>query len=240
MTERRDADQRRTDPRRTDAARDPVDREPITEAILDLQRSAGNRAVREILSAEEPGGSPAVRLRDAVRASRTAAGPEFGFDVQRDLKGSGPTAKLPGGGGRTLRFGSRGADVAALQAALGVGADGIFGSQTFAAVVAFQRSAGLAADGIVGPQTRAALSGAAIGGATKGGAVGAGIGGEAGGGGAGAKVGGGPGGGSKVAGGGAGPAEFGFDGEPSKLGAEGSTTKVAEPIEDETGLSKLG
>ncbi|MGC4120761.1 MAG: peptidoglycan-binding domain-containing protein [Myxococcales bacterium] len=63
-----------------------------------------------------------------------------------------------------LSIGSRGADVSRLQNALksagyNVGtADGIFGSQTRAAVASFQRSQGLQADGIVGNRTSGALS----------------------------------------------------------------------------------
>ncbi|TMJ94479.1 MAG: peptidoglycan-binding protein [Actinobacteria bacterium] len=59
---------------------------------------------------------------------------------------------------RLLHFGSRGSAVAAIQRALGIPADGIFGPQTRAAVVAFQREHGLVVDGIVGPQTRGALA----------------------------------------------------------------------------------
>jgi peptidoglycan hydrolase-like protein with peptidoglycan-binding domain len=50
-----------------------------------------------------------------------------------------------------------GVDVAAVQAALGVTADGVFGPQTRRAVKRFQRANGLTVDGIVGPQTLAAL-----------------------------------------------------------------------------------
>jgi hypothetical protein len=58
-------------------------------------------------------------------------------------------------GGRTSRRGGGG--VRALQRALGLTADGIFGSQTEAAVRRFQRRHGLVADGVVGPMTRRAL-----------------------------------------------------------------------------------
>jgi peptidoglycan hydrolase-like protein with peptidoglycan-binding domain len=50
-----------------------------------------------------------------------------------------------------------GVDVAAVQRALGVSADGVFGPQTRRAVKRFQRANGLTVDGIVGPQTLAAL-----------------------------------------------------------------------------------
>jgi peptidoglycan hydrolase-like protein with peptidoglycan-binding domain len=48
-------------------------------------------------------------------------------------------------------------DVRALQQALGVPADGVFGPQTQRAVKRYQRRHGLTVDGIVGPQTRQAL-----------------------------------------------------------------------------------
>jgi peptidoglycan hydrolase-like protein with peptidoglycan-binding domain len=65
----------------------------------------------------------------------------------------------------TLRRGSRGSPVADLQRRLGAAgfsagaADGIFGSNTDAAVRAFQRSRGLGVDGIVGSRTWGALLG---------------------------------------------------------------------------------
>lgn len=59
---------------------------------------------------------------------------------------------------RTIKFGSRGADVIYLQTKLGVRPnDGIFGPITRRAVIKFQKSRGLVADGIVGPKTWAAL-----------------------------------------------------------------------------------
>ena len=66
-------------------------------------------------------------------------------------------------GSQTLRLGSTGADVKALQRKLvdkgfNPGAiDGKFGNGTQAAVMAYQRSEGLLADGVVGPRTRGML-----------------------------------------------------------------------------------
>src|SRR3954447_10925511 len=59
--------------------------------------------------------------------------------------------------GGMLRKGDRGPAVAAVQRALGIPADGVFGPQTKRAVKAFQAAHGLEVDGIVGPMTRAAL-----------------------------------------------------------------------------------
>jgi lysozyme family protein len=52
---------------------------------------------------------------------------------------------------------SSGSSVTALQQALGIPADGIYGPQTRKAVRRFQRANGLTVDGIAGPQTLAAL-----------------------------------------------------------------------------------
>lgn len=56
-----------------------------------------------------------------------------------------------------LQKGATGPDVVALQARLGIPADGTFGSDTEAAVKAFQGRAGLVVDGIVGAYTWRAL-----------------------------------------------------------------------------------
>lgn len=61
-------------------------------------------------------------------------------------------------GARVLRLGCpSGDDVAWLQRAIGVKADGIFGPMTQAAVAAWQRDQGILSDGIVGPGTWRAL-----------------------------------------------------------------------------------
>ncbi len=94
-----------------------------------------------------------------------------------------PAAGSSGGSGPTLRSGSRGPAVKALQQRLTQlgfntkGADGGFGPNTAAAVRAFQRSRGLGADGVVGPATWNKLGikvagGASSGGVSGGGAVG--------------------------------------------------------------------
>jgi lysozyme len=68
-----------------------------------------------------------------------------------------PAAKPGGWCTRLLKNGCRGDDVKELQRRLGVGADGVFGANTEAAVKAFQKKKGLGCDGCVGPKTLAAL-----------------------------------------------------------------------------------
>lgn len=58
-----------------------------------------------------------------------------------------------------LRKGDRGPAVAAVQRALGISADGVFGPQTKRAVKQFQARNELEVDGVVGPITRGALNG---------------------------------------------------------------------------------
>jgi len=71
---------------------------------------------------------------------------------------AGGGAALAAGGSTTLLHrGSHGSTIAAVQRALGIPADGVYGAQTRRAVMAFQREHGLIVDGIVGPQTLGAL-----------------------------------------------------------------------------------
>jgi peptidoglycan hydrolase-like protein with peptidoglycan-binding domain len=141
--------------RSADLAR--AEKAPAEDALRDLQRQAGNKAVADLLSqqpAQREPSSPGIRLRDALRANRTPVQREFGLALQRIGKDD---LKQPG---RLLRRGDRGSDVATVLQLLGVNADGIFGRQTRAKVVEFHGSAGLAADGIVGPLTWSALTSA--------------------------------------------------------------------------------
>ena len=75
-------------------------------------------------------------------------------------------AVAAGGGTGTQAVQSAGSSVSALQQALGIPADGIYGPQTRRAVRAFQARNGLVVDGIAGPQTLGALGLASGGGST--------------------------------------------------------------------------
>lgn len=75
------------------------------------------------------------------------------LDRARPAPAPAPAAARP-----TVRLRDRGPAVAALQRALRLPDDGVFGPKTDAAVKAFQRRAGLVADGVVGPKTWGAVS----------------------------------------------------------------------------------
>jgi peptidoglycan hydrolase-like protein with peptidoglycan-binding domain len=73
---------------------------------------------------------------------------------------AGAGAALASGGSSSsdlLRVGAKGATISAVQRALGIPADGVYGPRTRRAVMSFQRVHGLIVDGIVGPQTLSAL-----------------------------------------------------------------------------------
>jgi peptidoglycan hydrolase-like protein with peptidoglycan-binding domain len=73
------------------------------------------------------------------------------------MTAGGGAALAESGGTTLLHRGSHGSTIVAVQRALGITADGVYGPTTRRAVIAFQRSHGLIVDGIVGPQTLAAL-----------------------------------------------------------------------------------
>lgn len=104
------------------------------------------------------------------RAKRASLGALAAFTVA-------PTASLASGQGTlpstpnpepatttehsiVLSSGAEGRQVQLLQQALGIQADGVFGSETEEAVRSFQSSRGLSVDGVAGPATFAALRGA--------------------------------------------------------------------------------
>lgn len=78
------------------------------------------------------------------------------------LGGEVPThtpTKTKGNVNVTLSVGDKGDDVKAMQEALGIGADGIFGPGTKRALRAWQAANGLTADGVAGPMTLGKLYG---------------------------------------------------------------------------------
>jgi GH24 family phage-related lysozyme (muramidase) len=88
----------------------------------------------------------------------------FRSEVALYLVGKSPSPPIPAADAKarpTIRRGSRGDAVKALQAALGVDPDGICGARTEAALRVRQRELGLVPDGIAGPKTWAVLTGEA-------------------------------------------------------------------------------
>jgi len=99
------------------------------------------------------------QTRRAVRSYQAAHGLEVDGIAGPITRG----ALAGGGGGGDVQQRLPASTTIAVQRALGIGADGVFGRQTKRAVRAFQASHGLEVDGVVGPQTLGALgiSGAA-------------------------------------------------------------------------------
>ena len=75
----------------------------------------------------------------------------------REVMGLDAHQSAPPAQGRTIGIGDRGSDVKAMQKALGIAPDGIFGGNTKRALKVFQRANGLVADGVAGPKTQAVL-----------------------------------------------------------------------------------
>jgi len=104
----------------------------------------------------------AALQRRRRRAGRNAAGSLLasmtlvaGAAVAQDEPA--PTTPAAGATAATLQAGASGSTVVALQRALGVPADGVFGPVTRRAVRRFQRKQGLAVDGVAGAATLGAL-----------------------------------------------------------------------------------
>ena len=118
-----------------------------------LERSQRRRALRR-----------AVLVRRRVRAlRRSAAGIGsvaallVATGVALGHEQTAPTVERPASASGLLSVGSRGTAVEAVQRALGITADGVFGPQTDNAVRHFQTQRQLLVDGVVGPQTAGAL-----------------------------------------------------------------------------------
>ena len=90
---------------------------------------------------------PTTNIRRAVAAIALASVAFAAGEATATARASSPA--------KVVR--SAGVSVAALQRALGIQADGIYGPQTRRAVRRFQRARRLVVDGVAGPQTLAAL-----------------------------------------------------------------------------------
>ena len=100
-----------------------------------------------------------TRRAEAVRRLRRVRGRRSGLVVlgaSLALAG-GAMAETTSTSATKARAVAPGVDVAAVQRALGIPADGIAGPQTRRSIRRFQRANGLLVDGVVGPQTLAAL-----------------------------------------------------------------------------------
>jgi hypothetical protein len=95
-----------------------------------------------------------VVLLAVLGLSAAGAGTAAADDPVRSSAGGGATASHHT---TVLRKGDFGRAVAKVQRKLRIGVDGIFGSQTHAAVKRFQRRKRLEVDGVVGPKTRRKL-----------------------------------------------------------------------------------
>jgi hypothetical protein len=99
-----------------------------------------------------------IDLRSHAPSRRISACRLFGAVALAGLSlASVGTVAAEGSGGPAAVLRAAGVSVKALQRALSIPADGIYGRQTRRAVRRFQRAHGLAVDGVAGPRTLAAL-----------------------------------------------------------------------------------
>jgi len=110
---------------------------------------------RSLRASRDRRGAQTRRRRRVLRgrAGVTLAVATMAFAAAGAVAQDSPTAS----GGSSAGSGASGSSVSAIQRALGIAADGVYGPQTRAAVRRFQRREGLAVDGVAGPATLAAL-----------------------------------------------------------------------------------
>jgi hypothetical protein len=125
---------------------DPANASPWLASLRASRRRRAEAALQARRKRAGRGGATAL-----LAAMTLVAGAAVAAD------GPGGTTAAPGTGGAVLKTGAGGGTVVALQRALGVSADGVFGPMTRRAVRRFQRSHGLTVDGIAGPVTLRAL-----------------------------------------------------------------------------------
>lgn len=101
----------------------------------------------------------ALAILAGQNTAGNGGGSSGGEGSRQDRGQGGGSGEGQGGGPQVLRVGSRGEEVAALQKALGITADGSFGPGTEKALRAWQQSQGLTPDGVAGPKTLAKLLG---------------------------------------------------------------------------------
>lgn len=99
----------------------------------------------------------AVTARRRRRVLRGRRGAVLALALTASLGGTALAAGTGGTAAAIVKTGAHGASVRAIQRALGIAADGVYGRATRHAVRVFQRAHGLPVDGIAGSQTLAAL-----------------------------------------------------------------------------------